>query len=92
MNSRRAHLRICGRVQGVGFRFSAAQQARQLGLMGWVRNCADGTVEALAEGSMDALGAFIAWCGRGPAGARVDDVSVDWRSASGEFSGFEIRA
>lgn len=67
-------LRVTGRVQGVGYRYSACQEARRLGLGGWARNCDDGSVELWAQGDGEALDAFAAWCARGPAFARVDHV------------------
>jgi acylphosphatase len=70
-------LRIRGRVQGVGYRYWAVGQARALGLRGWVRNRADGSVEAVAAGPRDALDLFIAACHRGPRGARVDSLDVE---------------
>lgn len=68
-------LRISGRVQGVTYRASAARQAEKLGLCGWVRNTADGDVEALAAGSPVAVAEFISWCWSGPRPARVDAVA-----------------
>ena len=70
-------LRIRGRVQGVGFRYWTVRQARMLGLRGWVRNRADGSVEALAAGPQPALDAFITACHSGPRGARVDSLDVE---------------
>jgi acylphosphatase len=75
---------IAGRVQGVGFRYATAARARSRDVAGWVRNNADGTVEAVFEGTSDAVDALIAWCRRGPAGARVDDVNVELEAPSGE--------
>lgn len=83
-------LRISGRVQGVCFRMETQAYARKLGLTGWVRNCSDGSVEALAEGPSAALKQFVAWCQRGPGMARVDSVAEDWGLASGGFTQFEI--
>ncbi len=66
--------RITGRVQGVGFRFFTRQAAQELGVGGWVRNCRDGSVEAVAVGSQEQLAAFEEAIGRGPAGSRVTAV------------------
>jgi acylphosphatase len=81
---------VTGRVQGVFFRQSTADQARQLGLKGWVRNLPDGRVEGLASGPEAALSTLKTWLGHGPAKARVDDLqwTVD-EPYSG--SGFEVR-
>lgn len=67
-------LRISGRVQGVGFRDALAREAGRLGVTGWVRNRADGGVEALAQGSPAALDRLEAWARRGPPAARVERV------------------
>ena len=68
------HVTIRGRVQGVGYRYWVEQQARALGLEGWVRNRRDGSVEALFAGPADVVSGMIALCRRGPASARVDAV------------------
>lgn len=70
------HLKIVGFVQGVGYRASFEREARALRLSGWVRNRADGSVEALVSGTPDALDRIIAWARRGPSSARVDHVAV----------------
>jgi acylphosphatase len=80
---------VRGRVQGVGFRFSAVAEAERRGLVGWVRNTADGSVELEAEGEIDALEGFRVWLARGPAAARVDDVEVTEVDATGG-DGFTI--
>ncbi len=69
-------LRIIGRVQGVYYRASTQRKARELGLSGWVRNEADGSVSLVAEGTEEALRALVRWCGEGPPLARVQEVQV----------------
>ena len=83
------HLRISGVVQGVGFRYSMQHEARRLGVSGWVRNCRDGTVEAVVDGSPDAIDAIVDWAHRGPPVARVSGVVVS--DTPGVFEGFELR-
>jgi acylphosphatase len=87
----RVHLVVEGRVQGVAFRACTADEARRLGVAGWVRNLPDGTVEAEAEGDRPAVEALVAWCRRGPPAAVVERVEVEWRAARGELEGFEVR-
>ena len=72
--SHACHYRVTGRVQGVGFRAATQAKAREIGLSGWVRNCADGSVELVARGSTDAVETLAAWLQHGPAAARVDRV------------------
>jgi acylphosphatase len=86
----RARLRVSGRVQGVFFRQTTAQEATRLGLMGWVKNLPDGDVEAVVEGESETVDRLIAWCHHGPPSARVDDVSISWETATGEFNRFSI--
>ncbi|MDG5974077.1 acylphosphatase [Hydrogenophaga taeniospiralis CCUG 15921] len=83
------HLRITGRVQGVGYRWHMTDEARRLGLTGWVRNRRDGSVEAVVSGPAGAVHALIEWARRGPSLARVDEVVVG--DAEGAFEGFEPR-
>ncbi len=85
----RAHVLVAGRVQGVWFRAATRETARRLGVSGWVRNLADGRVEAVFEGSLPAVEAAVAWCGEGPERATVTDVRVVWEQPEG-LSGFEI--
>lgn len=70
------HARISGRVQGVGYREGCVQQARALGVAGWVRNRRDGSVEALLHGPPERLGRLRAWLHAGPPLARVDSVVI----------------
>jgi len=83
-------LKIKGKVQGVGFRFWAVSTARRFGVSGWVRNHGDGSVEALAHGSPEAVNFFAAACSEGPRTAQVEAVDA---TAAPPFtgSGFEQR-
>ncbi len=85
-----AHVWISGQVQGVYYRGSAQVQARQLGINGWVRNLADGRVEAYLEGSPTQVAAMIAWCQQGPPSAVVNHVHVEYDPPTG-IQGFQIR-
>jgi acylphosphatase len=82
------HLTIRGRVQGVGFRESMRWEADRLGATGWVRNRRDGTVEAVVDGSADAVAAIVAWAHRGPSAAHIEEVIVT--ETQGSFSTFEV--
>jgi len=84
------HLVVVGRVQGVAFRARAVAEATRLGLSGWVRNRMDGTVEARAEGTPEAVDAFVAWCHRGPPAAKIEEVHVTRVSATGLDRGFQV--
>ena len=72
----RVHVLICGKVQGVWYRASTKQKADGLGLTGWVKNTADGNVEAVFEGEKTVIDEMIAWCWIGPPSARVSDVKM----------------
>jgi acylphosphatase len=76
-NSRSVHVRITGRVQGVGYRAWTIDEARRRGLSGWVRNLADGYVEAVFSGPAADVDDMVAACRRGPFAARVDYVMID---------------
>jgi acylphosphatase len=76
------NVRIYGRVQGVGFRYSLLDQAGHLGLKGWVRNRRDGSVEAVAQGAASACEALARWAQRGPSAARVERVEIRVASES----------
>ncbi len=92
MNRKILRLRITGRVQGVGFRAFVADEAEARGLIGWVRNRVDGSVEAVIAGEYDVVDDLIAACRRGPRGARVDNIAIE-DAGERDFtarSGFEI--
>jgi acylphosphatase len=82
-------LLIHGVVQGVGFRYAMHREAIRLGLVGWVRNRRDGTVEAAVSGPEGAVQVLVAWAHRGPPSARVESVVV--AADAGSFASFEIR-
>jgi acylphosphatase len=84
----RAHVFVSGYVQGVFFRYSTAERARRVGLTGWVRNTADGRVEAVVEGDERDVRGLVDWCHAGPPHATVQAVDVSWEPITGEFSGF----
>jgi acylphosphatase len=88
-----ARLRLLahGRVQGVFFRQAAADEARQLGLRGWVRNLANGDVEIVAEGPRRELKILAAWAYQGPPLARVTGVEEEWSDYRGNERAFTIR-
>lgn len=88
--ARRAHVVVRGRVQGVCFRVEARDRALSLGLAGWIRNNRDGTVEAAFEGDGERVESMVGWCRRGPSGAAVAAVDVEWIDPAGE-AGFSIR-
>lgn len=83
-------LKILGVVQGVGYRWSMVEEARRLGVRGGVRNCQDGSVEAVVVGTTQALEQIINWARKGPPSARV--TAVDVLAAEGAFESFEAWA
>ncbi|MFB6127388.1 MAG: acylphosphatase [Halolamina sp.] len=89
-DSERAHVFVSGRVQGVYYRASTRDAARDRGVAGWVRNLDDGRVEAVFEGDPDAVEGMVEWCHTGSPQSMVDDVSVEYETPEG-LSGFEIR-
>jgi acylphosphatase len=81
---------VAGRVQGVFFRDACRSEARAAGVTGWVRNLADGRVEAAFEGEPAAVGRLVAWARQGPPRALVDEVEVHEEDPRGE-QGFSVR-
>jgi len=86
----RAHVFVSGRVQGVYYRASTRDAARDRGVDGWVRNLDDGRVEAIFEGAPDAVEGMVEWCHTGSPAADVDDVEVEYETPESE-SGFRVR-
>jgi len=84
----RVHLLVSGLVQGVFFRQSTVDEARRLGLAGWVRNLPDGRVEVLAEGERERLEGQVRFCRRGPPAARVEDLTIEWLPFRGDLGPF----
>ncbi len=87
----RVHLLVSGIVQGVSFRYYTVEEARRVGVSGWVRNLADGRVEVEAEGDRVALEWLLAFCRRGPPAAQVDDVEATWSAFRGDLGPFAAR-
>lgn len=85
------HITIQGRVQGVGYRAWAVHEASRLGLAGWVRNLANGNVEALAQGDGSQVERFVEACQRGPGLARVDHLEAQPAPPEDDLNGFTIR-
>ena len=86
----RAHVFVSGKVQGVYYRATTRDQATDRGVDGWVKNLEDGRVEAVFEGSEDAVEAMVEWCHEGSSRARVDGVETEYGEPE-EIEGFEIR-
>ena len=82
---------MTGRVQGVSYRASTASAARRFGVVGWVRNRVDGSVELEAEGTDPQVTALIEWCHQGPPSARVSNVAVEELAATGTDKAFTVR-
>lgn len=91
--SKRLHVRVTGRVQGVCYRASTRQQAQRLNVSGWVRNTHDGAVEMEVQGAPAAIAELVTWCHGGPVAARVDEVTTRELAPLAERAGagFEIR-
>lgn len=90
MSLERRRVVVTGRVQNVWYRDGCRTEALARGVTGWVRNCSAGSVEAVFEGSLEAVGQMISWCRKGPPRARVDNVEVTAEPVQNEI-GFLIR-
>ncbi len=87
----RVHIRVSGRVQGVGFRAFVVQAGALYGLTGWVRNVGYDEVETVAEGRRDVVERFMEVVKSGPRAARVDEARVEWETPSGDMDAFSVR-
>ena len=88
---RRVHVFVSGKVQGVGFRAFVQKEAEALSMRGWVKNLADGRVEAVAEGLKEKVDALLEKMKKGPAAAVVEKVVVTEEATTGEFTKFEVK-
>jgi acylphosphatase len=88
---KKIHVYISGHVQGVFFRAATQHAAKGFMLSGWVRNKADGRVEAVFEGKDENVDKMLEWCHIGPPAARVEKVLIEEESYTGEFKDFNIR-
>ncbi len=84
------HLRIEGRVQGVGYRAWVEAMANEIGVVGWARNLSDGTVEAVVEGEAEKVAAFVEAAWRGPSSSRVSDIILEDAAIEGHAC-FSVR-
>lgn len=91
MSNVRAHVLVSGRVQGVFFRGHLQRRANALGVTGWVRNLADGQVEAVFEGEEARVNEIVAWCRQGPPNALVTAADVRMEPYSGAYLSFAVR-
>jgi acylphosphatase len=87
----RVHIFVSGRVQGVFFRVETRYEAMKRNVAGWVRNTYGGRVEAIFEGEREDVEKLIEFCRKGPPGARVTKIDVQWEEYTGEFKSFKIR-
>ena len=85
------YLIISGKVQGVFYRISCQEIAQGLGLTGWVKNLPTGQVEVLAQGEKEKIEKLIEWCKKGPPGAKVSEVKVEWQNNLNKFVQFQIK-
>jgi len=86
----RLEIRVTGRVQGVAFRWYTREQAIAVGVVGSVRNLADGSVRIVAEGRHEALEALLLWARRGPRHAHVDRCEASWQPPQGGLTDFLV--
>ena len=85
------HVRVTGKVQGVGYRLSTVRRAHMIGVRGWVRNNDDGSVEAMVQGTPDQVDAMLEWLRQGPPAAKVSDLTSEVQYLDKRFDRFEQR-
>ena len=90
MSRTRAHVLVSGRVQGVYFRATTRDEAREIGVDGWIRNRSDGRVEAVFEGPQEAVESMVGFCRKGSPAAQVEDIKVEYGDPEG-IEGFGVR-
>ena len=91
MKLTRKHVFVAGKVQGVGFRWSARSRADELGLTGWVRNLPDRRVEICFQGDQGAVGEMEDWCRTGPLCSKVTGISISEDAPVEGETGFKVR-
>ena len=87
---RRGHIFFSGRVQGVGFRYTAEKIALEIGLVGWVKNIADNRVEIICEGTEDQIELLLEKIKQSFLGAHIKKIACDWEKPTGEFKDFIV--
>ncbi len=85
------HIIVSGRVQGIGFRYTAKDRADRYGIRGWIRNLITGQVEIFCQGSNPQLEMFMQWCGEGPQGAQIEEIDTKEHPLEPDLESFEIR-
>ena len=86
-----AKFTVTGSVQGVGYRYFVLRNAQILGLMGYAKNCYDGSVEVVAEGQEKSITELFTQLKKGPFNAYVEDVKVEYSPYQGKYKGFDVR-
>jgi len=87
----RVHIWVKGRVQAVGFRAYVEYKALQIGVLGWVRNIGQDTVETVAEGTRIQIDEFIEMVKQGPGASRVDEARIEYEPLTDQLSGFTVK-
>ena len=87
----RKHVYLSGKVQGVGFRAFTKRTAHGLGINGWVKNLADGRVEAVFSGAKEKVAKILEEVQKGPSFARVDNIEIEDETYQGEYNNFQVR-